>query len=357
MSSAAAISGTAGMSSTETIEGPSGTETRVLDLDPGTYRTHGIHAHDRVWTETNCYVDLWIELLHSLGEDPIPALAFVLSADCDGRQWDFVKMQPEDLRALYGIDVGEMNVWRPVLEHLLEELADGVLLTVEVDGFWLPDTAGTSYRNQHTKTTIVPNSVDETEKVLGYFHNRGYFELSGADFDGVFNLAPTPHAEVLLPYVERIRHRNNRTGDGIFGRDGAINRGGALDRDLDVARAHVARRPLGNPVDTLARKIIADIPLVQASGPDVFHLWSFGLLRQCGATAELAADLVGYLESRGVDGVGAAAPHFLEVAKGAKAVQFRMARAARGRAVALDEPLNDMAAHWASAMDIVSTSL
>ena len=356
MSSTAAIHNTAPTSSAVTTVVGAGrmrpeTETRVLDLDPATYQPHGIHAHDRVWTETNCYVDLWIELLHSLGEDPIPALAFVLSADCDGRQWDFVKMQPEDLRTLYGIDVGEMNVWRPVLAHVLEEMADGVLLTVEVDSFWLPDTAGTSYRNQHTKTTIVPNSVDETEKVLGYFHNRGYFELSGADFDGVFNLAPTPHAEVLLPYVERIRRRSSRTGGSTFDRDGAF------DRDLDVARAHVARRPAGNPVETLARKIIADIPLVQASGADAFHLWSFGLLRQCGATAELAADLVGYLEARGVDGAGAAAPHFLEVARGAKAVQFRMARAARGRAVTLDEPLNDMAAHWATAMGIASSTL
>lgn len=320
-------------------------EQRLLALRPAEYQPHTIHAHDRVWTETNCYVDLWIELLHSLGADPVPALAFVLSADCDGRQWDFVKMQSEDLRTLYGIDVGEMNVWRPVLAHVREGLSDGVLLTVEVDGFWLPDTAGTSYRNQHTKTTIVPNSVDEAEKVLGYFHNRGYFELSGADFDGVFNLAPEPHEEVLLPYIEQIRLGRNTIADGVG------------ERDLAVARAHLSRRAPGNPVDRLAQRIVADIPLVQASGPDAFHLWSFGLLRQCGATAELAADLVGYLAGRGADGIENAVPHFLQVAQGAKAVQFRMARASRGRAVSLDEPLADMAANWSAAMNIVSAAL
>lgn len=324
---------------------PSSTEARILDVRPSTYLTHSIHAHDRVWTETNCYVDLWIELLHSMGADPVPALAFVLSADCDGRQWDFVKMQPEDLRTLYGIGVGEMNVWRPVLEHVREGMADGVLLTVEVDGFWLPDTAGTSYRNQHTKTTIVPNSVDVTEKVLGYFHNRGYFELSGADFDGIFNLAPAPHAEVLLPYVEQIRLGRATIGFGVE------------DRDLDVVRSHLARRAEGNPVHRLGERIVADIPLVQAAGSDAFHLWSFGLLRQCGATAELAADLVGYLEGRGVAGIGEAATHFLHVAQGAKAVQFRMARAARGRAVTLEEPLAHMASNWSTAMEIVSSAL
>ena len=336
---------------TTVLDGPSdatgapSTARRVLDLQPAGYRPHTIHAHDRVWTETNCYVDLWIELLHSLGADPIPALAFVLSADCDGRQWDFVKMQPEDLRTLYGIEVREMNVWRSVIEHVREGLSDGVMLTVEVDGFYLPDTAGTSYRNQHTKTTIVPNLLDETEKVLGYFHNRGYFELTGADFDGIFNLAPAPHPEVLLPYVEQIRLRRIVVADGVRG------------RDLAVARAHIARRADGNPVERLAQRIVADIPLVQASGPDAFHLWSFGLLRQCGATAELAADLAGYLDSHGAEGAAAAVPHFLQVAQGAKAVQFRMARASRGRAVTLDEPLADMAANWATAMSIVAAVL
>ncbi|MBY4210130.1 DUF1839 family protein [Rhodococcus fascians] len=322
-----------------------GTGLRVLELDPISYRPHPIHNHDRIWTETNCYVDLWIEVLHSLGADPTPALAFVLSAGCDGRQWDFVKILPEDLRSLYGIGVAEMNVWRPVLEHVVEGLLDGTHVTVEVDGFWLPDTAGTSYRNQHTKTTIVPNLVNRDDKVMGYFHNRGYFELTGADFDGVFNLAPEPHAEVLLPYVEQVRV------------DAAVLDARVGDRDLNVARAHLSRRAPGNPVDALARRIVADIPLVQTSGPDAFHLWSFGLLRQFGATAELAANYVQYLESRGIRGAGDAAQHFLDAASGAKAVQFRMARAARGRAVVLDEPLNDMSKNWATAMDIVVGAL
>lgn len=322
-----------------------GTSLRVLELDPISYRPHPIHNHDRIWTETNCYVDLWIEVLHSLGADPTPALAFVLSAGCDGRQWDFVKIAPEDLRILYGLSVAEMNVWRPVLAHVVEGIEDGNHLTVEVDGFWLPDTAGTSYRNQHTKTTIVPNLVNRDDKVMGYFHNRGYFELTGADFDGVFNLAPEPFAEVLLPYVEQIRI------------DPEVLEAGVGDRDLDLARAHLARRAPGNPVDALARRVIADIPVVQTAGPDAFHLWSFGLLRQFGATAELAANYVQYLGGRGVAGIEAAAAPFLAAASGAKAVQFRMARAARGRDVVIDEPLLEMSKNWAEAMDLVAGTL
>ena len=29
----------------------------------GAYESHPLHGADRTWTETNCYVDLWIELL------------------------------------------------------------------------------------------------------------------------------------------------------------------------------------------------------------------------------------------------------------------------------------------------------
>ena len=35
---------------------------------------HALHQGERVWQETNCYVDLWIELLHGFGLDPRAAL-------------------------------------------------------------------------------------------------------------------------------------------------------------------------------------------------------------------------------------------------------------------------------------------
>ena len=37
---------------------------------------HALHQGERVWQETNCYVDLWIELLHGFGFDPRAPLAF-----------------------------------------------------------------------------------------------------------------------------------------------------------------------------------------------------------------------------------------------------------------------------------------
>ena len=71
---------------------------------------------------------------------------------------------------------------------LTEQLALGRLAIVEVDAFYLPDTAGTSYRCEHVKTSIGIQALDPEARRLGYFHNAGYYELAGEDFTGVFRL-------------------------------------------------------------------------------------------------------------------------------------------------------------------------
>ena len=78
-----------------------------------------------MWAQTNCYTDLWIEVLHSLGLDPVPALACAFSSRFDGTQWTFLKLKAEDIYALYGIEVAEMNVWRAPLIHVEDNLAVG----------------------------------------------------------------------------------------------------------------------------------------------------------------------------------------------------------------------------------------
>ena len=35
-------------------------------LDPQNYAPHPLHDAERIWPETNCYIDLWIETLHAL---------------------------------------------------------------------------------------------------------------------------------------------------------------------------------------------------------------------------------------------------------------------------------------------------
>ena len=40
--------------------------TQILACDPNTYVANALHDSDRIWPQTNCYADLWIELLHAL---------------------------------------------------------------------------------------------------------------------------------------------------------------------------------------------------------------------------------------------------------------------------------------------------
>ena len=42
--------------------------------------------------------------------------------------------------------------------------------------------AGTDYKAQHTKSTIIVTDFDLEKRRLGYFHNAGYYELEGDDF-------------------------------------------------------------------------------------------------------------------------------------------------------------------------------
>ena len=58
---------------------------RSLDLDAATYQKHSLHAApDLDWVEKNCYVDIWIELLHAAGLEPIAMGPFALAVDFEG---------------------------------------------------------------------------------------------------------------------------------------------------------------------------------------------------------------------------------------------------------------------------------
>ena len=175
----------------------------IWPLDPASYARHPLHDGGRVWTESNCYVDLWIELLHTSGVEPLAALPFTFAIDLEGDQWTFFKFPLADLNALYGVDVIELQVWRPITAHLEEQLALRRPALVEVDAFYLPDTLGTAYREVHVKTTIGIQALDVAARRAGYFHNAGYYELEGPDFVGVFRLeGRLTDPEYLPPYVE-----------------------------------------------------------------------------------------------------------------------------------------------------------
>ncbi len=312
----------------------------VLGLDPSSYEPHPLHMAERCWTETNCYVDLWIEVLHSLGVDPVAAGACTLSTDFEGDQWTMFKFPNEDLRALFGLEIAELNVWRPLVDHVREQLAMGHLLTVDVDAWYLPDTAGVSYRSEHQKTTLMPQMIDVDNRTLGYFHNAGYFELIGEDFDGVLGIDKQDDPSVLPPYVETVRiDRLKKPHDGF------------VDVVRGLAREHLARRPSSNPMWRFKERLEADLDWLSHQPLATFHRYAFGTCRQCGSAAELAGSFVEWLDRHDAAGLDSSIDAFRRIAMSCKALQFRLARVVSGRSVDLDAAFGELAEAWEAAME------
>ncbi|RYZ01018.1 MAG: DUF1839 family protein, partial [Comamonadaceae bacterium] len=48
-------------------------------LTPESYRRHPLHGESAAWPEKNCYADLWIGFLHTLGQEPLALLPFTVA--------------------------------------------------------------------------------------------------------------------------------------------------------------------------------------------------------------------------------------------------------------------------------------
>ena len=314
---------------------------QIAALDPSTYRRHPIHGDDRIWAETNCYTDLLIELTHGLGHEPTAALAFTLAIDFEGDQWTFFKPPAADLHELYGFDLQELAIWRPLVEQVAEQVEAGRPVLVELDSWFLPDTAGTAYRTTHAKTTVGVNEIDPARHRLGYFHNAGYYALEGDDFRELFQLDGPVHDRVLPPYVEYVKWRAGFAAP----RDGAL-----VAASLGLLAKHLARSPRDNPFPRFKARLTRDLEWLLASDIGRFHAYSFANLRQYGACFELAETYLRWLAEHGVDGLDAPAADLRDIAETAKRFQFQLARSmARGKALDL-APIDAMGQRWEKAL-------
>jgi hypothetical protein len=290
---------------------------------PGTAAAHVphlLHGEERTWPEANCYVDLWIELLNSRGLEPRAGLAFTLGLDFEGDQFTFFKYPHRDLRALYGIETQELNIWRGLVTHAAEQCGYGRVLMPEVDSFYLPDTAGVSYRNDHAKTTIGMVAVDPERHTLRYFHGRGLYELGGNDFDGIFRLGEyAADTGVLPPYAEIAKMDAMRSLDMPT----------LVDRALALTRLHLASAPSVNPFAQHAARLTGDLVWLRDASPESFRQYAFATVRRAGACFGLTTAFLQWLDGNGVTGLREAAVAFDRVSVGAKTVQFKLARAVR----------------------------
>jgi hypothetical protein len=285
----------------------------LLGLDPAGYSPHALHGPDRSYQETNCYTDILVEFVHARGGEPLAMMGCVLRVDFEGDQWTFFKPLPDQLERLYGLDIHEMQPYRPLPAQIAEQIEHGRTLIVEVDSWYLPDTAATSYRQAHVKSSIIAEAIDLAGERLRYFHGTGYHELEGEDYRGVFRLGRPFSADVLPPYTELLR-----LDAGPALADGALR-----EAALELLAEHAAHRPGGNPFESFAAQLADDLPRLLEDDAQAYHDYAFATVRMVGSAFEAGASHVRWLlPERGAD----AAQAMDRIVEGCKVLSFKLAR-------------------------------
>lgn len=310
----------------------------LRSIRPEEYVPHELHRSERAWGESNCYIDVWIEVLHALGCEPYACLPFVLTIDWEGDQFTFFKPPHEELRTLYGVDVQELNVYKPLIDNACEMLRRGKIVLTEADAFFLPDTAGTDYRTQHTKTTIGIQEIDREARTLGYFHNSSYHVLRDADFTSLFRLDAPPDPTFMPLFAEFVR---TERVERLEPRELAV-------RSVALLRKQLGLLPKGNPVTRFAETFREDVERLKGEGLNAYHVYAFATIRQLGAAFELGALYLRWLSGHGEAGLDECAADLSAISDASKSLILKTARAVGAKkAVDLAPMLADIETRWA----------
>ena len=290
-----------------------GTYRSLWGLDAQTYQVHAVHGPGRTYSETNCYTDIIIELLHGHGDEPLAALGCLVRVDFEGDQWTFFKPTPADLETLFGIDIHEMQPYRPLPLQIAEQIDNDRTIIVELDSWHLPDTASTAYHSAHVKSSVIPEAIDLERGWMRYFHNAGLYELDGDDYLGLFHLDAGPAPEILPPYTELVRFDS---GPRLAGSELQ-----AAAREL--LRGHLEHRPRSDPFERFGEQLVRELPVLLEAGQEAYHSYAFATVRMVGAAFELAASQAQWM--LGADAASAMTA-MRTVVDGCKVLGFRLAR-------------------------------
>jgi hypothetical protein len=310
----------------------------ILPVDPSAYGAHALHTGERHWPQTNCYADLWIEVLHALGFEPAVVFGFTVTQDFEGDQFTFFKPPLEDLETLFGLRVTELALYDDLIGHIAQQLRLRRLVLLELDSFYMPETRGVSYRVAHGKTTIAINRLDAAARQVDYFHNDGLFRAEGEDFDGLFRRLPgQADAAILFPYAEVVRlPQRNRDPRTI------------VETAVRLLQRHIMRRPDSNPIAAFRSVAAAQAECLAERPLAAFHAYAFNTLRQLGANFELLSSHLAWLSGSGIDGLENMEAEALRIGADAKTAQFNLVRGIKQRRF---DRFDDMLAGLAPAYD------
>jgi Domain of unknown function (DUF1839) len=214
---------------------------------------------------------------------------------------------------LFGVDIHEMQPYRPLPVQIAEQLEHGRTILVELDSFYLPDTWATGYRSGHVKSTVAVDTIDPESETLRYFHSAGLYDLDGEDYRGVFRLSGDFSDDVLPPYTEIARFDVGEPLEGEALRQAAFG----------LLRRHMRKRPANNPFERFGAQLAGELPVLLSGGLDEYHAYAFATVRMAGSAFEIAAAHARWL--LGADGESAAEA-MGEIVDGCKALSFRLAR-------------------------------
>jgi hypothetical protein len=320
------------------------TDTGMVSLfghDPATYQPHQIHTGTRNYIETNCFTDMIAEVLHARGDEPLASFGSFVRMDFENDQWTFFKPLAIDLELLFGVDIHEVQPYRPIPQQIAEVIGAGRTMTIELDAWYMPDTAATTYGTAHVKTGVVAEAIDLTAERFRYYHNASLYELSGDDFKGVFRTSPGWPGDVLPPYTELIRFDVGPTLRGEELR--------AAARELLVG--HLQLVPAGNPFDRFNEHLALALPGLMEGDAALYHAYTFATFRMAGAGFELLASEVEWL--LGDDGSQSIAA-MSRIVEGCKVLGFKLARR---RPFDPTEAMGALGAAWAEAMESLDGAL
>jgi len=305
---------------------------RVVSLDPlrmraKRHRAHALHRGERIWRDGAGPVDLWIELLHGNGLEPLAALAFTVTQDFEQDQFTLGRLPPDDIEKLYGLQVQELAVFDSLEERALVQTRRSNIVLVDVDAFFLPDLRTLSYRREHEKTTIAIDVIDRDARRLGYFHRTGYHLLDGDDYEGVLGTRAahdagqsgatgTLQGQALFPHVEFVK----RVRDPLSGTPLA-------EVSADLLCAHLLRRPMLNPVSRWRAVFPGHVDTMLERGDTYAHLYACNVMRPLGANFELLSHYLHWMREQGFDIPQSTHMAARKIASEAMVLQCRLARA------------------------------
>ena len=212
---------------------------------------------------------------------------------------------------------------------------------VELDSWYLPDTAATSYRREHVKSSVVAEAIDRDGERLRYFHGPGYYELQGEDYRGIFRLGRPFSEDVLPPYTELVRLDAGQSLAGDALRTAA--------RELLVE--NLARRPQPNPFERFGAQLTDDLPRLLEGDHAAYHDYAFATVRMVGSAFEVGGSHVDWL--LGEAGALAAAA-MGRIVDGCKVLSFKLARR---RAFDPEPAIAELAAAWDEAFAALDGAL